>query len=214
MYKFQDSFNLLKKYLVQSPILKYPDPEKQYTLFTDASKYAWAWVSTQVYVHIIEGKERTLLNPITYMSGLLWGSQLNWATLAKEAYAIYMSVKMFSFYLEDADITLRSDHLPLKRILGKNTLNSKVNNWAMGIEQCQIKFEYIRGIKNNLEDTMSRLIVIDTDMCQYQQPEGQEYRYCIFEELPNVSMIKKVSSKVNITLNEIVVSLADLDADL
>ena len=31
--------------------------------------------------------------PITYISGLFHGSQLNWATLTKEAYAIYMSVK-------------------------------------------------------------------------------------------------------------------------
>ena len=27
--------------------------------------------------------------------------------------------------LEDADVTLRSDHLPLKKFLAKNTLNSK-----------------------------------------------------------------------------------------
>ena len=27
------------------------------------------------------------------MSGLFWGSQMNWACLTKEAYAIYMSIK-------------------------------------------------------------------------------------------------------------------------
>ena len=37
-------------------------------------------------------------------------------------------------------------HLPLKRFLEKNTLNSKVNNWAMEIEQYQIKIEYIQVI--------------------------------------------------------------------
>ena len=50
-----------------------------------------------------------------------------------EAYAIYMSVRKLAYYLEDANITLRSDHLPLKRFLAKNTLNSKVNNWAVEI---------------------------------------------------------------------------------
>ena len=68
--KYQDSFDLLKKYHIGSPILKYPDPEKQYTLFTDASRYAWACVLTQAYDHIIERNERTILHPITYMSGL------------------------------------------------------------------------------------------------------------------------------------------------
>ena len=29
-----------------TPILKYPDTEKPYTIFTDASKYGWAGVLT------------------------------------------------------------------------------------------------------------------------------------------------------------------------
>ena len=35
-------FEMLKEPIIISPILKYPDPKKGYTLFTDASKYAWA----------------------------------------------------------------------------------------------------------------------------------------------------------------------------
>ena len=73
-------------------------------------------------------------HPITYVSGLLHGSQLNWATLTKEAYAIYMSVKKLSFYIDTAKITEKSDHLPLKKFFEKNTLNSKVNNWAVELE--------------------------------------------------------------------------------
>ena len=80
------------------------------------------------------------------MSGLFKGSQMNWACLTKEAYAIYMSIKKLAYYFEDADITLRSDHLPLKKFLAKNTLNSKVNNWAIEISPFCITFEYIKGI--------------------------------------------------------------------
>ena len=115
----QESFELLKSCLMTELILKYPDPDYPYVLFTDASKYAWACVLTQEKIHHIEGKEVKILNPITYMSGLFRGSQINWACLTKEAYAIYMSIKKLAYYLEDADITLRSDHLPLKEILSK-----------------------------------------------------------------------------------------------
>ena len=83
---------------------------------------------------------------------------MNWACLTKEAYAIYMSIKKLAYYLEDADITLRSDHLPLKKFLAKNTLNSKVNDWAIEILPFRITFKYIKGIKNTLADTMSLLI--------------------------------------------------------
>ena len=63
-----------------------------------------------------------------YVSGLFRGSQLNWAALTKEAYAIYMSVRKLTFYLEDANVTVRSDHLPLKKFLEKKTMNAKVNS--------------------------------------------------------------------------------------
>ena len=129
----QESFDLLKDSLMTEPILTYPNPNLPYLLFTDASKYAWACVLTQEKTHISEGKEVKILHPITYMSGLFRGSQINWACLTKEAYAIYMSIKKLTYYLEDADVTLRSDHLPLKKFLAKNTFNSKVNNWAIEI---------------------------------------------------------------------------------
>ena len=72
-------------------------------------------------------------HPICYVSGQFRGSQLNWAALTKEAYAIYMLIRRLAFYVSDADVTIRSDHLPLKKFLTKQTLNSKVNNWAVEV---------------------------------------------------------------------------------
>ena len=143
----QESFELLKSKLMTEPILTYPDPNLPYVLFTDASKYAWACVLTQEKTHTVEGKEIKVLHPITYMSGLFRGSQMNWACLTKEAYAIYMSIKKLKYYLEDADITLRTDHLPLKKFLAKNTLNSKVNNWAIEISPFGLRLNISKGLK-------------------------------------------------------------------
>ena len=180
----QEFFNLLKTSLMTEPILTYPDPDLLYVLFTDASKYAWACVLTQEKIQMTEGKEVKLLHPITYMSGLFRGSQMNWACLTKEAYAIYMSIKKLTYYLEDADITLRSDHLPLKKFLAKKTLNSKVNNWAIEISPFHITFEYIKGIKNTSADTMSRMIDIDPQVQPEPEPEGYEFGYYTFDPLP------------------------------
>ena len=153
--RVREMFSILKEFLKQAPILRYPDPQASYMLYTDASKYAYAGVLTQHN----DGD-----HPITYVSGLFRGSQLNWATLTKEAYAINMSVKKLSFYIDTAKITVRSDHLPLKKFLEKNTMNSKVNNWAVELESQNITFEYIPGIRNTLADTLSRLIDIDENI--------------------------------------------------
>ena len=90
-----------------------------------------------------------------------------------------MSIKKLAYYLEDADITLRSDHLPLKKFLAKNTLNFKLNNWAIEISPFCITFEYIKGIKNTLADTMSRLIDLDPQIQPESEPEGYEFSYYI-----------------------------------
>ena len=92
--------------------------------------------------------------------------------------------------------------MSLKKFLAKNTLNSKVNNWAIKISPFCITFEYIKGIKNTLADTMSRLINIDPQAQQDSEPEGYEFGYYMFDTLPmlevsNVETTQDTSVSVN-----------------
>ena len=103
---------------------------------------------------------------VLYVSGLLHGSQLNWATLTKEAYTIYMSIKKSTFLPYRHEITLRRDHLPCKKFLRKMTLNQMVNNWSTEIESFNISFVHISEKDNILTDTLSRLIETDPDLKQ------------------------------------------------
>ena len=89
---------------MEYPILRYPDPKKGYTVFTDASGIGWSGVLTQEYP---DEKGRIKHHPICYVSGQFRGSQLNWAALTKEAYAIYMSIRRLAFYVSDADVIIR-----------------------------------------------------------------------------------------------------------
>ena len=185
-------FQLSKEYLQEAPILRYPDPAASYTLYTDTSKYAYAGVLTQC----VDETD----HPVAYVSGLFRGSQLNWAALTKEAYAIYMSVKKLSFYLDSACITVRSDHLPLKRFLEKNTLNAKVNNWVVELKSQKTDFKFISGIKNVLADTLSRLIEIDDDVILPEEKEGHKFGYVPYEKLPpaKVEITEEVITKIDI----------------
>ena len=133
-------------------------------------------------------------HPVAYTSRLFRGSQLNWAALTKEAYAISMSVKKLSFYLDSAQITLRSDHLQLKKFLEKNTMNAKVNNWAVELESQNINFIFIAGKKNILADTLSRLIELDKSIKLPEEVPGYKFGYTPFKELPpaRVTVIEEV----------------------
>ena len=108
-----------------------------------------------------------------------------------------LSVRKLAYYLEDADITLRSDPSTFKEIFGQNTLNSKINNWAVEISLFRITFEYIKGIKNTLADTMSRLIEIDPSVEQIPEEDGHEYGYYAFDILPPMKTEKFEINEVN-----------------
>ena len=119
-----------------------------------------------------------------------------------------MSVKKLSFDLTDAEVLLKSDHLPLKKFLQKNTLNNKVNNWAMELEAFNIKFQHVSGKTNILADTLSRLVDIDPDARLDPENAGWEFGYYVFEMLsmisrnsPNLLILRANNAKLtNFTL--------------
>ena len=63
----------------------------------DASKYAWSAVLIQEHTIAINGKTLANQHHTTYVSGLFQGSQLNWATVSKEVYVIYMAFKKYPY---------------------------------------------------------------------------------------------------------------------
>ena len=83
---------------------------------------------------------------------------------------------------------IRSDHLPLKKFLMKQTLNSKVNNWAVELEQFNLKLEWIMGSKNTLADTLSRLLDVCPEAKLEPEPVGQEFGSYCFEEMKPVEV--------------------------
>ena len=126
--KCDKAFKHFKELLMQHPILRYPDPGHGYTLFMDASDIGLAGVLTQEFE---DDKGKKKQHPICYMSGQFRGSQQNWAALMKEAYTVYMAIRKLSFYIMDVEVTIKCDHLPLRKFLQKQTLNAKVNNLAV-----------------------------------------------------------------------------------
>ena len=180
MEKCDKAFKHLKELLMQHPILRYPDPNRGYILFKDASGIGWAGVLTEEFE---DNKGMKKQHPICYVSGQFRASQQNWAALTKEAYAIYMAVRKLSFYVTDAEVTIKCDHLPLKKFLQKQTLNAKVNNWAVELEQFNLKLEWIKGIKNTLADTLLRLLEVDPEAKLQQEKEGCEFGTYCFKEL-------------------------------
>ena len=87
----QRAFDYLKDSLTAVPLLVYPDSNKPYVLYTDASDTCIGACLTQE----CEGDEK----PIYYLSHKLSRSQCKWPVVKKECFAIHFAPLKVDYYL-------------------------------------------------------------------------------------------------------------------
>ena len=144
------SLETIKKLLCSEEVLAFPDGDKPFILYTDASGKAMSAV-------LFQKDERGALTPIGYWAKAFRGAQKNWAALVKEARAVYEAAQHFEVFLVASENILKCDHKPLERFLEQRTKNDMVNRWSLDIQHLQLKFEWVCS-EENLSDCLSRMI--------------------------------------------------------
>ncbi|GFS75294.1 transposon Tf2-9 polyprotein [Trichonephila clavipes] len=151
----QNAFQTLKNSLTTPPVLKQADGTKPYIIRTDASNYALGAVLLQE-----EGSDE---HPIEYASRLLTPAERNYFTTEREALAVVWALKKFRGYIEGTEITVASDHQPLKWLLNLKSTTERLARWALEIQSFNLKVQYIPGKAN-----------VVADMCVLSRPVTQE----------------------------------------
>ena len=145
------AFKLLKEKLMENPVLISPQVDKDYIIHCDASKYSYSGILQQTR----PGTEE--LAPVAYFSGNFDKTQVKWNITEKEAYAIYKSVKKFTFYITGARTMVFSDHKPLKNFFEGGMNITKLDRWSLELEEFDISLEFIQGKLNTVADVISHL---------------------------------------------------------
>ena len=144
----QKAFEFLKDSLTAVPLLVYPDSNKPYVLYTDASDTCIGACLTQE----CDGDEK----PIYYLSHKLSKSQCKWSVVEKEAFAIHFALQKLDYYLHNAQFIIKTDHTPLKYLLESPMQNKKIQLWALSMSGYNFSIEYIAGTTNTCADLLSR----------------------------------------------------------
>ena len=144
------AFLHLKEAILQEPILCYPDPNKKYIVYTDASDNACRAELSQEH----DGTEF----PIAFLLHTFTETQRKWSTIKQEAYGVYYAITKWNYYLQDTAITVKNDHKPLTWFLNGKNANNKVNIWSLELTTYNITFEWISGAKNKAADCLSWLV--------------------------------------------------------
>ena len=93
------SFLHLKEAIIQAPILHYPDPDKKYIVYTDASDNACGAQLSQEH----NGAEF----PVVFLLHTFTDTQSKWSTTEQEVYGVYYTITKWNCYLQGADITVK-----------------------------------------------------------------------------------------------------------
>ena len=98
------AFMKLKDAIIKAPILRYPDTTKPYIVYTDASNDACG-------AQLSEMHEEAEF-PVAFLSQTFTDTQCRWSTPEQEAYGIYFAIKKWNYYLQGADIIVRTTTSP------------------------------------------------------------------------------------------------------
>ena len=142
------AYSLLKKYLLQEPVLKLPDLSKPFVLQTDASGVGVAAV-------LLQENDRKL-DPVGYASKKLNLTEARYPIIEKECLAVVWGIERFKLYLAGRRFTLQTDHKPLKYLKEASHQNDQVFRWAVAVQEYSFRVEDIPGKENIGADFLSR----------------------------------------------------------
>ena len=107
-----DAFDRLKRALFLAPVLAFPNFEKQFLLYVDASSAGTGFA----LVHIQNGKEVV----IACNGRGLNQAERNYSTTEREALALVEGIKKFQPYLHDRKFVVYTDHSSLRWFMNVN----------------------------------------------------------------------------------------------
>ncbi|CAC5391269.1 unnamed protein product [Mytilus coruscus] len=148
------AFEHLKSALTSPPILAYPDYDRPFRVYTDASSFALGAVLCQEQ----SGQERV----ICYAGRALSKQEQNYGITELECLALVFAIKKFDCYLRFTSFTAYVDHAALKWLLSLKEPTGKFARWVALIQSYNFEIVYRPGSSHGNADGVSRRTYVDS----------------------------------------------------
>ena len=142
--EFQRSFDKLKAFLTEAPVLTQPTCGKEYVIFSNSSLNGLGCVLMQ------EGKV------VAYASRQLKSHEKNYPTHDLELAVIVFALKIWRLYLYGEKIFIYTDHKSLKYLPSQRKLNLRQQRWMKLIKDYDCVIDYHPGKANVVANALSR----------------------------------------------------------
>jgi hypothetical protein len=146
----QEAYQNLKRALTSDPVLRLPDFNQQFILTTDWSTLAIGAVLSQ------EDTQTLFDHPVAFASRLLNTAERNYASMEGECLALVWAIRKFRLYLDGKHFIVYTDNRALQWLHTARHHNSKVERWALQLQEFSFEVRYKKGEENLVADCLSR----------------------------------------------------------
>ena len=145
----ESSFQLLKRKLIEAPVLAQPDVHQLFRIETDASEWALGCV-------LLQGGDDGLLHPIAFDGRKLKGAELNYPTQEKELLAIKHALRLWERYIENGTTTtVVTDHESLQYLQTTTAYSKRLAQWVEEFQTYDLNIYYCKSINAVVPDVIS-----------------------------------------------------------
>ena len=148
---FDDLINALTSY----PVLRQPDFQKPFQVYTDASGFALGAVLSQ-------RDDNNNEYACAFASRILKGAELHYGITEKECLAVVFAVKQFRIYLYGTQFQVITDHSALAWLMNINDPTGRLARWAIYLQAYEFEIVHRRGVIHSNADALSRPVLILT----------------------------------------------------
>ena len=145
----KEAFSVLKT-IMTTPVLAYPDPNKEYLLETDASKLCLGAVLSQKQS---DGR----YHPVAFGSRALRGAELKYHSTKLVFLAMKWGIQHFETYLLGRQFRVRMDNIPLTYFMSSPNLNATKHRLIDELVPYTFSLEYQKGKNNVVADALNRI---------------------------------------------------------
>ena len=145
----QKAFEELKNSLISAPVMAFPRYDQEFVLYTDASDVGVGSILAQ---KDDSGVEKT----VAFASRAFSGSEKNWTTTEKEAFAVVWSLEHFNAYVYGHKVVVYSDHRALQWLRDIKNPSGKLARWILKLEEFDYTIVHRAGSLMAHADALSR----------------------------------------------------------
>lgn len=152
----QRAFEQLKAALVAAPCLRLPDWSRPFILTTDWSKKAISAILSQ------EDPATGHEYAVAFASRALTAAESNYCASEGELLALVWATAKYRPYLHGRRFQARTDHKALEWLNEARFNNTKLERWALKLQEFDLDISYKQGVENVVADHLSRVIPAHT----------------------------------------------------